>query len=282
VLPPGALADEDLSEITATTDAILALAAGHGAKPGVGETLGITLDLDDGRTIVGAVSGVRGRVATALRYSRLGAKHRLEAWVHLLATTLAHPDRDLRVVTAGRRQRGRDGASVSVLGGVTVEAAREHLHRLVALCDRGSREPLPLPCDTALACLESILHNKPPDAYATTRWEATPRRSWSENADDYHVLAFGRGVPFTELERWRVGDDERGDALHAVVARAAQERAEWLHRKTDPPPLDLIAEAAAQGEAALLSRIDQDSRLLHLAANLWQPLLTHETVEDVA
>ncbi|MBW3664207.1 MAG: exodeoxyribonuclease V subunit gamma [Actinobacteria bacterium] len=282
VLPPGALADEDLSEITATTDSILALAADHGAKPGAGETLDVTVDLDDGRTIVGAISGVRGAVATALRYSRLGAKHRLESWVHLLAATVAQPDRDLTVVTAGRRQRGGDGASVSVLTGTSHDDARMHLQRLVALYDRGLCEPLPLPCDTALACLESILHNKPPDAYATKRWEATPYRSWSENADDYHVLAFGRALPFADLARRSVRDDERSDALAALVSRAALERAEWLHRKTDPPPLDLIADEAKKVEAALLSQIDQDSRLLHLAASLWHPLVSCETVKDLS
>ena len=59
---------------------------------------------DDGRVLTGTVNGVRGDVLVRTVFSRLGAKHRLRAWVQLLALSAAFPDRTFEAVTIGRGQ----------------------------------------------------------------------------------------------------------------------------------------------------------------------------------
>src|SRR5690606_38755738 len=54
------------------------------------ETVDVTIDVGDAR-ITGQVPDVRGRRIVRVTYSSLGAKHRLAAWIDLLALTAARP-----------------------------------------------------------------------------------------------------------------------------------------------------------------------------------------------
>ena len=109
--------------------------------------------LADGRALSGTVPGVaRRRCCGASRYSRVNPRHRLAAWVRLLALTAAHPERDVRGgddrPRRARRAHARgDGRAARRRS--TPAAALEHLaRRCVDLYDRGMREPLPLACTT--------------------------------------------------------------------------------------------------------------------------------------
>ncbi|MFP5334055.1 MAG: exodeoxyribonuclease V subunit gamma [Actinomycetes bacterium] len=156
----------------------------------------VTADLPDGRAVTGTVAGVRGDVLVRAVYSRLAAKHRLRAWVQLLALAAAEPERSWRAVTVGRAQGSRPRAAASLLAAPPPAVAAQRLADLVALRDRALREPLPMPVDTACA-------------YATSRAagdevvqaDMDAERTWTrfEWEDEHHVLVWGDKAPFDVL-----------------------------------------------------------------------------------
>ena len=78
-------------------------------------SLEVRVELPDGRTLVGTVPGVRGDLVAAVTYSRVAPKHRLAAWVYLLALAAARPDTAYEAVTLGRlRAGGPEGCEVTV------------------------------------------------------------------------------------------------------------------------------------------------------------------------
>ena len=105
-LPPGGLGMPVVGALEPVADAIFAQ-AGDGA----GASLDVRVVLDDGRLLSGTVPGVVGDTLRAVSYARVGPRHRLQAWVRLLALTAAHPERTVRRAhrrprPARRRRRG--------------------------------------------------------------------------------------------------------------------------------------------------------------------------------
>ena len=136
-LPPHRLGSVVLDDITRTVDAIAAA-----AKPvhaGTPETIDVAIDLGDGRQLTGTVSGIYDDVVATTVYSQLKPKHRLEAWVALLALTVARP-RPWRAITTGRGRRNQLQRSTLL----SPADAHEQLRRLVDLRDRGLTAPLPM------------------------------------------------------------------------------------------------------------------------------------------
>ena len=137
-LPPARLGETALHDIEWTVESLVRAAAPvHAGRP---DTVDIDVDLG-GRRLVGTVDGVHGDVVARTTFSRLAPKHRIGAWVRLLAVAatgrLAHPT----AVTTGRG-RGRQAVARSTL--VAPENAVEVLRRLVDLRDRGLISPLPV------------------------------------------------------------------------------------------------------------------------------------------
>ena len=101
-LPPGRLGITALQDIDAKVDALLAATVTQReVEP---ESYDIDLDLGDGTRLTGTVAGVRGDLLLSLTPSSLGAKHRLKAWIDLVALTAAHPSREWRALTVGKRR----------------------------------------------------------------------------------------------------------------------------------------------------------------------------------
>src|SRR5262249_14554142 len=157
-LPPEYLAEPVLAEVYPVVEELVAAAADHVPAHEASASLGVRVELPGGRALVGTVPGVRGDLVVATTYSRVAPKHRLAAWVYLLALAASRPATPYEAVTLGRSTRSRSAGEVTVarirLPGDPetrrVEALRE-LAVLVDLFDRGMREPLPLYCKTSAA-----------------------------------------------------------------------------------------------------------------------------------
>lgn len=199
-MPPGTLGSATLQSVQTQVEPLLAASHRYLTEPAV--SIDVTIPLDDGRTLTGTVNGVHGAVLVRTVFSRLGAKHRLRAWVQLLALAAAFPDREFSAVTIGRGQV----SSSRVARLSTPGHPRAALQRLVTIHDEAMCSPLPLPLATSLAYAHPRTGGgDEADALASARKElgtaedATNGRGGFEAVDDYHLLAFGDPVTFDRL-----------------------------------------------------------------------------------
>jgi exodeoxyribonuclease V gamma subunit len=175
-------------------------------------------------------------------FSRVGARHRIAAWVRLLALCAAHPDRGFSAVTVGRARSGApDTASATIarLPNVTGPEALAHLAALVDLRERGMREPLPIACNASAAYARAVANGENPVTAGAKAWES----GWNfprEDVELEHQLVFGGQLAFTDLL-----DD---------APRADEAGAGWDDEET--------------------------TRFGRLARRLWDGALAHEAVVD--
>ena len=205
-LPPGVLGKPVVDRVQPTVEDIVRHA--EALLEGTGEVgaIDVKVALADGRSLSGTVSGVSGDVLRTVTFSRVSPRHRLAAWVRLLALSAAYPDRSFSAATVGRARSGAGEARVTIarIPPLAPEAARGYLTALLDLYDRGMREPLPL------ACLSSA-------AYATLGI-AAGRKAWEsgfkfagEDAEPEHQLVLGGTPSFAELLDEAPRHDEEGD-----------------------------------------------------------------------
>ncbi len=157
----------------------------------------VTADLPSGATVSGSVGGVHGDVVVRAVFSRLGAKHRLRAWVQALALAASAPDRPWRAVTVGRAGGRRDAALLAALRPPGQAVAAQRLDDLVRLREHALRGPLPLPAATAAAYARSRLAGESAEqalAEAGAVWRAS-----FEHDDRYHALVWGTDAPIAEV-----------------------------------------------------------------------------------
>ncbi len=198
LLPPHELARRPLTQIR---DVVTQLAAeALAVSDGTPDSLDVNLELPDGRTLAGTVTGVCGDTVRTISYSRVRPRERLRAWVRLLALTAARPERPFTAAVIGRSRPD------AYMGEVTVaripalgedpdgrrKAALEQLAVLLDLYDRGMREPLPLACETSAAYAHG--------------GESAARKAWTSSFDydkedrqPEHLLVYGGQISFDEL-----------------------------------------------------------------------------------
>ncbi|MET9024683.1 exodeoxyribonuclease V subunit gamma [Nocardia sp. NPDC004168] len=146
-LPPFGFGAAVLDEVEHTVDRLVRAAQADYAGPA--RAVDIAVDLGNGRRLTGTVPEVRGDTLVRTTFSRLAPKHRIGAWVSLLALTVTE-DRSWRAVSTGRGQFGRPTWRCE-LTAPDAPAAGEILRSLVALRDEGLTEPLPVaPAATAV------------------------------------------------------------------------------------------------------------------------------------
>ena len=195
-LPPGQLGLPVIHSIDPVVDAIVNQTP-HGATT----SIDVKLALPDGRTLSGTVPDVIGDVLRTVTYSRVSPRHRIAAWVRLLAVQAAHPGRAFESVTVGRGMRGTDAdvttARIRELDG---PLALDHLLAIVDLYDRGMREPAPL------YCLTSAAYAVGDDARKV--WESG--KFPGEDAEPEHQLVMGSRT-FAEVNAAPARTDERWD-----------------------------------------------------------------------
>lgn len=249
ILPPGHLADDVLADITSTAAQLVTWLESlvpdiRDASASGLETAEINLELPGGRVLMGTVPGLlEGTIVNAV-YSRLAPKHRLEAWVRLLALTACRPDLAPSAVTVGRSPNSSEHRPIASLIAWDMsnpemlrQAALAQLVRLLDLFDKGMTQPLPLYCCTSLAWTKARRGGT--DAFETSYSEWEGKFNWPGEADDdCHRLVLGGVVPFNSLLGEVPAADERGEG--------------WDERET--------------------------SRFGRLAVRLWDPLLDQESI----
>ena len=151
--------------------------------------------------LIGTVGEVRGEHLTRVGFSRLSAKHRLTAWVELLALTATDPSRPWRAVAVGARGR-------SVLGPVSGTWATQVLADLVQLRRTGLQEPLPFAARTS-AHYAALRHAGQPLAREQLR---DLEKTWGMDRDPTYEQYFGPQVQLAGLMAEESRPDEvRGD-----------------------------------------------------------------------
>ncbi|NMH92698.1 exodeoxyribonuclease V subunit gamma, partial [Pseudonocardia bannensis] len=194
-VPPGALGHRVLENVLAEVEPLVA--ASRPLRVGEVAARDVAAGPVGGRTrVVGTVGGLYGSAIVRVEYSRLAPKHRLRAWVQLLALTATHPDVAWRAVTLGR---GRSGPTRSTLGPVDPGRAAAVLADLVALHRLGLCEPLPLTTLAGCAYARARV-----DGGSVTRAVAAAVAAWCdppgpEREDPVHELVWGAGAPASVL-----------------------------------------------------------------------------------
>jgi exodeoxyribonuclease V gamma subunit len=157
---------------------------------------------------------------TRVGFSRLSAKHRLAAWLEVLALTATDPSRPWRAAVVGM------GAQ-SVLGPVSGSWARMVLADLAELRRNGLREPLPFAARTS-AHYATLRHAGRPLAREQLR---ELDRTWAMDRDPAYEQYFGTGVTLESLLSQQSRPEEERGAL------AEQSRFGTLARRVFTPLL---------------------------------------------
>ena len=217
-LPPGSLADDVVTPVGRNVKALQAVADRMLARTTDLDSLDVKVTLPDGRALTGTVSGLCDDTLQTVGYSKLAPKHRLAAWVRLLALTAARPERPFEAITIGLlRAFGNKDYAVSASRipplGPDAETRRAtalaHLATLVDLLDRGLREPPPLACVTSHAYALALRRGADPTKDAGKAW--TSEYDWDkEDKDAEHVLLHGGIASLDDLLEETARPDESG------------------------------------------------------------------------
>ncbi len=210
-LPPGVLGLPVIERVQPVVEEIVA----H-VPTGDAGSVDVKVAMADGRTLSGTVPGVAGDVIRTVNYARVNPRHRLAAWVRLLALTAAHPERPFEAVTVGRTA-SKSNASVTVARIRALDpdpAARralalDHLAVLLDLYDRGMREPPPLTSDSSAAYAAAARAGGDAVAAGRGAWES-PYNFDGEDKAPEHQLVLGGVLTFAELFAEPARADESG------------------------------------------------------------------------
>jgi len=194
-VPPKELGRAKLTELEQQVVPIAEAARRYTGGPAT--AVDVTARLASGAVLTGTVPGVHGDVVVRTTYSRLGPKHRLRAWVQLLALVTSDPSRDWGAVTVGRSPGTRPLATVARLRTPSAAWAGERLDELVRLRESALREPLPMPVATACAYARARhAGNTEEQALESARLE------WEkgfERPDEHHVRCWGPDAALVTL-----------------------------------------------------------------------------------
>ncbi len=208
-LPPGKLGIPVLERIWPTVDRVAAWARTFtDAEP---RSIGVNVSLVGGRALLGSVSGVRGTVLLNASYSRVNARHRIAAWVRLLALSAAVPGGSFEAVTVGKAPYGSEAELlIARIPPIPVDDAIVELSRLIELRDRGLRDVLPLPPLTAAAYARATVRGADAEAAAGGAWTSSFKVP-GEDVDPDHVRAFGGALALAELLELPLRAEEAGE-----------------------------------------------------------------------
>lgn len=220
VLPPRQLGWRILNEIIDEGRPIAEQARSLRGRPP--DAVDVEVELGGGRRLVGTVPEVYGDRLVPVTYSRLGATHRLQVWIQLLALAASDEDRAWTARALGRPTNSRSRAtySMSQLGPLD-HTARDVLGDLVALRDRGLTEPLPLPLKASLAYAQQRrTRATESEALRKAGWKWEDGKYPGECSDVEQVRAWGAGATLPGLEQAPGAGEEFDGERHRFGALA--------------------------------------------------------------
>ncbi|MBM7368930.1 exodeoxyribonuclease V subunit gamma [Gordonia hydrophobica] len=237
-LPPFAFGAREFSPIRDKAQAVAT--AAHGYRGDAADAIDVRVRLPDGRRLTGTVGEVFAGRLVPVSYSRLAPKHRLAAWIRLLAIA-AGSDREVsEAIVIGSASGRFPSAKVSRLHVPSNPA--DLLNVLVAIRDAGLSAPVGLTLDAASAAASEFVRSGRAER-ARTRAMWTYRKSYSD-PNRYASLVF-HGDPDAAVEF---------ETLAAAV-----------------PAIDTMAAAAGW-----LPGDEATDMYVRLAAGLFGPLLQNE------
>ncbi|ERB55180.1 exodeoxyribonuclease V subunit gamma [Rhodococcus erythropolis] len=201
-LPPYNLGASVLGNVEWVVDQLAGLALPH--LEGDSEAVDVDIDLGDGRRLTGTVTGVHGNSVVRASYSSLAPKHRMTAWINLLALKAHGRPGALDAVSIGRG-RGKIAAARSVLD--APGNAVEILQQLVNLRERGLQRPLPMWAATSAEYARRRFGGESVDDAtngADTQWTG----QYGEMIDPSNAYVFGEARTLAELAADPPSDDE--------------------------------------------------------------------------
>jgi exodeoxyribonuclease V gamma subunit len=195
-LPPRQLGGRALAPVVDNVQQIAAASQGYLDGERTGRDV---LASVGAHTVSGTVSSLYGERLVTVNYSWLAAKHRLHAWIELLALTATYPDISWQAMTIGRGRR-------SLLGPVPGAWAARVLGDLVDLYAVGLAEPLPLAPKTSAEYARIRFEGK-----SVANFTDKLEKVWGEDRDIAYERFFGVGVSLDQLSRSpSVPAEERG------------------------------------------------------------------------
>jgi len=183
-LPPRGLGHRAISEIINEVDQLV-----QAAQPFLtGQPIPYEVLAEIGqRRLTGTVSGVIGDSVLHVSFSKLAPRHRLQAWLELLALTVHDPSRAWQVVTIGRR-------GCSHLQAIHATWASTVLADLVELRDTGLREPIPFAAKTSAEYAALRFRGRQPALYRKQL-----DKLWAEDRDEAYERFFGSHASLDDL-----------------------------------------------------------------------------------
>ncbi len=192
-LPPGELGSRVVTDVMEKVEPLVTAAAD--LRQGEPRAVDVAVDLG-GRRLTGTVGSLYGDSVVRVEYSKLGPRHRLRAWVQLLALSVAQPGTPWTAVTVGRGTRS--DVARSTLGPIEPDAAGRHLTALLDLRAAGLCAPLPMAPKTSATYAGKRAAGMTVEnahAKAQSEWAGT----YAERADAAYQLVWGADAPFDVL-----------------------------------------------------------------------------------
>ncbi|MGI5218177.1 exodeoxyribonuclease V subunit gamma [Nocardia sp. CA-290969] len=212
-LPPAELGRAVLDDVERTVETLVRAAAPDYAQPP--RDIDIAVDLGGGRRLTGTVAEVRGDLLVRTTFSRVAPKHRLAAWVSVLALA-ATEDRQWRAAVTGRGRFPTPAWRAELTAPAAAEAGAL-LRTLVALREAGLNEPLPIPTATTAAYAEARFRRLPPEEAMVAADRAfgggDRTRDFAEHTDRNLRYVWG---PAPDLSRLAAAPAPAGEPVEAT------------------------------------------------------------------
>ncbi|WP_328394772.1 exodeoxyribonuclease V subunit gamma [Nocardia sp. NBC_00416] len=198
-LPPAELGRSVLDQVERTVETLVRAASpDYTAVP---RDIDIAVDLGDGRRLTGTVAEVRGDLLVRTTYSRVAPKHRLAAWVSLLALAVTE-DGAWRAAVTGRGRFPTPAWRAELTAPAAADAT-SLLRMLVALRDTGLTEPLPIATAATAAYAEARYRRlTPEEAIVAADREfggGDKNRDFAEHTDRNLRYIWGAGPDLRDL-----------------------------------------------------------------------------------